>query len=281
VSNDIFDALLRERADVFKAAFSTVSTEVFYDSTARRLRHAGEYGMFREAIVRDFLKFVVPRGLDMSTGFVITAMNDVSTQCDIVVFDSRMTPLYQEGDRQRFFPVESVFCIGEVKSTLSRTQLSEALNKLAATKALGERIAHPTILRKSPAGPFDPVNHAYDLVPTILICQKLGFDLTDIETQIDGLYDRSIVHRHKHNLILSVEDGLLSYYDRNQMNLPYPRHGQIDLKHRFTWPETNAYVHFKLFSSYMFMLTSSKTLLYPDFSDYVGTIEGGYKRDQA
>ena len=50
MSNDIFDALLREKADIFKAAFSTVSTEVFYDPTARRLRHAGEYGMFREAI---------------------------------------------------------------------------------------------------------------------------------------------------------------------------------------------------------------------------------------
>lgn len=281
MSNDIFDALLREKADVFKAAFSTVSTEVFYDPTARRLRHAGEYGMFREAIVKDFLKFVVPRGLDMSTGFVITSMNDISTQCDIVVFDSRMTPLYQEGDRQRFFPVESVFCVGEVKSTLSRSQLAESLNKLAATKALSERITHPTILRKSPPGPFDPVNHSFDLVPTILICQKLGFDLTGIETQIDGLYDASIEHRHKHNLILSVEDGLLSYYDHNQMNHSYPKLGTVDLKHRFTWPGTNAYVHFKLFASYIFMLTSNKTLLYPEFSDYMGTIEGGYKRDQA
>jgi len=226
------------------------------------------------------LKFIVPRSLDISTGFIITCMNDVSTQCDIVVFDSRMTPLYQEGDRQRFFPVESVFCIGEVKSTLSRTQLSEALNKLAVTKALGERITHPLILRKSPAGPFDPVNHAYDLVPTILICQKLGFDTTGIELQMDSLYDQSIEHRHKNSLNLSIEDGLLSYYDKSQVNLPYPRLGKVDMKHRFTWPGTNAYVHFNLFASYIFMLTSSKTLLYPEFSDYMGTIEGGFKIDQ-
>lgn len=280
MSNDIFDALLREKADVFKASFSTVSREVFYDPEKQRLRHAGEYGMFREAIVRDFLQFVVPRGLDMSTGFVITSMNDVSTQCDVIVFDSRMTPLYQEGDRQRFFPVESVFCVGEAKSTLSRMQLADALNKLAVIKALSERVTHPTILRKSPPGQFDPVNHAYDLVPTILICKKLQFDISGIETQLDGLYDASVQHRHKHNLILSLEDGLLSYYDHDQMNLPYPRLGNVDLKHRFTWPGTNAHVHFKLFASYMFMLTSNKTLLYPEFSDYIGTIEGGYKRDQ-
>ena len=127
MTSQIFDALLRENADIFRAAFSSVSTEVFYDPSTKRLRHAGEYGMFRETIVRDFLKFVTPRSLDMSTGFVITSKDDVSTQCDIVVFDSRMTPLYQEGDRQRFFPVESVFCIGEVKSKLSRGGLAASI----------------------------------------------------------------------------------------------------------------------------------------------------------
>jgi hypothetical protein len=281
MSNEIFDALLREKVDVFKAAFSTVSSEVFYNQETKMLRHAGEYGMYREAIVRDFLKFIIPGSLDMSTGFLISSMNDVSTQCDIVVFDSGMTPLYQEGDRQRFFPVESVFCVGEVKSTLSRVQFSEAINKLAAIKSLGERITHPTIIRKSPQGPFDPINHAYDLFPTILICQKLDFKLDEIERQMDEMYDSSIEHRHKHNLILSIEDGLISYYDQNQMNLPYPRLHSKDLKHRFTWPGINSYVHFKLFASYMFMLTANKTLLYPEVSDYMGTIEGGYKRDQA
>ena len=279
MSNHIFDALLREKTDVFKAAFTTLATEVFYDPKEERLRHAGEYGIFREAIVRDFLKFIVPRSLEISTGFVITTMNDVSTQCDIVVFDPTMTPLYQEGDRQRFYPVESVFCVGEVKSTLSRVKFAEALNKLAKIKALGERIANPVIIRESPPRPFDPINHPYDLVPTILICQKLDFDLSGIETWMDSLYEPSVQHRHKHNLILSVEDGLLSYYNPDH-NLPFPRFWKSDLKHRFTWPGTNAYVHFKLFASYLFMLTASKTLLYPEFSDYMGTIEGGFKHDQ-
>lgn len=280
MSNDIFDALLREKSDLFKAAFSTVSTEVFYDPTTKRLRHAGEYGMFREAIVRDFLKFVVPRSLDMSTGFVITGMNDVSKQCDVIIFDSKMTPLYQEGDRQRFFPIESIFCMGEVKSTLSRSQLAEALNKLAAVKALGERICNPSIIRKFPYGPFDPVNHAYDLAPSILICQKLQFDLSGIEGQLDDLYDSTVQHRHKHNLIFSIEDGLFSYYDQNQINLPYPRLHNIDLKHRFLVPGTNAYAHFRVFASNMFMLTACKTLLYPEFSDYIGSNQGALKYDQ-
>jgi hypothetical protein len=97
VSSSIFETLLLEKADIFRAAFSSVSTEVFYDSKKKKLRHAGEYGMFREAIVRDFLRLVVRCSLDMSSDFVITSMDDVSTQCDIVIFDSRMTPLYGRG----------------------------------------------------------------------------------------------------------------------------------------------------------------------------------------
>ena len=281
MSNEIFDSLFRERADVFRSAFSAVSTEVFYDPEKKRLRHTGEFGMYRESIVREFLQFIVPRGLDISTGFLISTMNDVSTQCDIVIFDSRMTPLYQEGDRQRFYPVESVFCIGEVKSTLSKQELADALNKLAAVKALGERIVHPAIPGRNQNAPFDPVNHPYDLFPSILICQKLDFALANIENEIDGLYDSSIQHRHKHNMILSIEDGLLSYFDMTDTNLPYSRLRGVDLKHRFTYPDTNKYVHMKLFGSYMFMLTANKTLLYPEFSDYIGNIDGGFKRDQA
>jgi hypothetical protein len=237
--------------------------------------------MYRESIVRDFLKFIVPRALDISTGFVITALNDISTQCDVVIFDSRMTPLYQEGDRQRFFPVESIFCIAEVKSSLSRTQFADALNKLAAVKALGERIKSPAIVRKSPPGPFDPVNHPYDLVPSVLICQKLDFRLDTIENEIDGLYEPAVLHRHKHNMVLSIEDGLLSYLDKNDKTLPYTRLGGVDLRNRFTYPGSNPYVHLKLFGSYMFMLTSNKTLLYPEFSDYLGTLTGGFARSQA
>ncbi|MGH9422514.1 MAG: DUF6602 domain-containing protein, partial [Thermoanaerobaculia bacterium] len=187
MGSEIFDSLFRERAELFRSAFAAVATEVFYDPALKRLRHTGEYGMYREAIVREFLKFVVPRALDVSTGFIITAMNDVSTQCDIVVFDPHLTPLYQEGDRQRFFPVESAFCVGEVKSSLSKQDLLSALNKLAATKALGERIAHPVIAGRQAHAPFDPINQPFDLPASILICQRFSFSLEDIKDELEAL----------------------------------------------------------------------------------------------
>lgn len=253
MSNRVFMALLREKANQFRAAFSTVSTEVFYDDETEQLRHTGEYGTFREAVVRDFLEFVIPRSLDISTGFIITPMDDVSTQCDVVIFDSGMTPLYEESDRQRFFPIESTSCVIEVKSTLSKTGLRDALNKLSEIKRLSGRMEHPTLLDKSGRREFDAVNYAYDRIPTVLICNNLDFNrsrgLENIENEIDDLYNEDVHHRHKHNMILSVEDGLLSYYDNNGKTLPYPRLGGNRLKNRFTRVNSERYDHFKLFST--------------------------------
>jgi hypothetical protein len=273
MASEVFNALLKERIDVFKSAFSSVSTELFYDKVAKRLRHTGEYGTFREAIVRDFLKFVAPRGLDLSTGFVITGMNDVSTQCDIVIFESSMTPLYVEGDRQRFFPIESVFCIGEVKSTLGKSQFAGALNKLAKVKMLSDRISHPTIVRKGTPGPFDPFNNPNDVVPSILICQKLDFDISNIEAEIDGMYESSIEHRHKHNLILSIEDGVFAYASEGGF-LPYPRLADLSLKHQFFRPTEGGVCHIRAFAMFVFMITANKTLFYPEISDYLGSLDG-------
>ncbi len=278
MSSRVFESLLLEKIDQFVTSFSSTSTEIFYDDDKKRLFHTGEYGTYRESIVKDFLKFIIPPSFDISTGFLITADDDISTQCDIIVFDSKMTPIYEEGDRQRFFPIETVHCIGEVKSTLSKSQFKEAINKLARCKTLSGKIKSPTILSKHHSGIFDPKNNPYDSIPSFLICKKLDFDVTSID--IDSLYEKDIEHWQKHNMILSIEDGLLSYFDSNGKTLPYSRLKSIDLKYRFTIPHENKYTHFKLFTSYMFMMTSSKTLMYPEISDYMGSIVGGMKYDQ-
>jgi len=46
------------------------------------------------------------------------------------------------------------------------------------------------------------------------------------------------------------------------------------------YPSDNPYTHFKLFCSYIFMITSSATILYPEITDYMGKIAGGTKIDE-
>ena len=60
----------------------------------------------------------------------------------------------------------------------------------------------------------------------------------------------------------------------------YPKIGNDNLKNRFVLPNENPYTHFKYFVSYLFMGTISGAILYPEISDYMGSIEGGLIYDE-
>lgn len=275
----IFTALLDEKIRGFVSAFDQTAQHVFYDETTKRLRHTGEFGTYRESIVRDFLRFFIPGRLDIHTGFLITATDAVSTQCDIVAYDSKNTPLIENGERQRFFPVESACAVGEIKSALSKADLKNALNKLARIKALREQIPSPAIIRRDRQGPFDPQNYAYDQLPSFLICQRFDFDFTTLPGEVETFYEADVLRRHWHNLVLSLHDGLLLYYDNNHKSMMFPEiagriipgglTGHETLPNRLMLPDKDPLSHIRLFCSYIFLLTSSVTVLYPDVSSYM------------
>jgi len=274
MSNSSFEHLLKEKVDNFKLSFLESSRAIFLDESGK-LIHPGEFGQYRESVCKDFIRFFVPRFLDIGQGFLINSYEKTSHQCDIVIYDSNSTPLIESNEKQRFYPVETVVAVGEVKSILTKAGFAEAINKLSKIKMIREEIAHPCVIKKASKGEYNPIHNPYDQIFTFLICQKLNFDVSNITNEINSLYSTSILSRHKHNLILSLEDGLLAYYDKNDKTMMYPQIATADLKNRFVQPNTNVYCHFKFFLSYLFMGTSNGTILYPEISDYMGDITGG------
>jgi hypothetical protein len=289
----VFNRLLEEQIEIFRNSFSSVSRATFYDEHTGKLIHAGEFGMYREAICREFLRFLIPGRLAISQGFLINSHDEVSAQCDIIVYDSESTPLIQSESRQRFFPVETVCAVGEVKSILSKSDLQEALHKLVDTKKIREQIGrrNPAIRRHqpSPSTPesvlrhqlitYDPENFLYDQLITFLICEKLDFNLDNLI--MDELYEDDVLRRHRHNLVLSLKDGLLLYYyDVDGMALPWPvfqlGSTKVELKNYVIIPDKEwELAHFRLFATYIFMATSAATILFPEMTDYMGPTGGG------
>lgn len=43
--------------------------------------------------------------MDVSDGFIITSKNSISTQCDIIIYNSNTVPLISDGIA-RMFPIE-------------------------------------------------------------------------------------------------------------------------------------------------------------------------------
>jgi hypothetical protein len=273
MSNQIFTSILEEKIEFFRFAFEQTSKNVFFDENNNKLIHPGEYGSYREAVTKDFFKMIIPSRLDIGSGFLISDIGSVSKQCDMIIYDKTSTPLIENNERQRFFPVETVCAIGEVKSDLSKADFIEAINKLARNKKIKEEMTNPSPLKRTNTGKFSPAEYPYDNIFSILICNKFQFDHSEIVDKIDSYYDSDIEQWQKHNLILSVNDGLLCYYDENDKSLMYPFIAN-KLKNRLIVPDSNKNCHFYFASSYIFMGTTSSSIYYPELSDYINLVGG-------
>jgi len=93
--------------------------------------HMGELGSARESIVKGVLERVLPSMYDIGTGEIIDHTGAHSRQIDIVI-SRRDFPTLRLPSGSRLYLVESVLATVEVKSTLDRATLTEALENCAS-----------------------------------------------------------------------------------------------------------------------------------------------------
>lgn len=195
-----FRTLFDRNISAFAGLFSEDADSLFLDER-NKLIHPGEYGRYREDSCKNMLRLLLDNNFAVSDGFLFSSKNNISTQCDIIVYNSIVSPIVAD-NIARMFPVEEVRMVGEVKSKLDRTQFIEALRKISQNKkiVLNERVG-PTTNRK-----FDV--KTYDTIATFLICRKLDFDYKSLKySEVYGDIDR----KYWHNGILSIEDGYFGY----------------------------------------------------------------------
>lgn len=89
--------------------------------------HHGEDGRYKEIIVINYLRRILPQNLSVGTGFVRTS-NKISNQIDIIIYDSTYPLLFKEGDFIVATP-ENILGIIEVKSNLKSAEVVEVINK--------------------------------------------------------------------------------------------------------------------------------------------------------
>lgn len=268
--------ILESKIEKFRYDFSKNSKELFVDATGR-LIHPAEFGTYREKICIDLLRNVVPMRLDFGSGFVIDSTGAISSQCDIVIFDSRNTPLIENSEKQRFFPVESVVGIGEVKSTLSKNEMSQALRKMEDVKLMRGKIEDTCSIifdaTSNMKRRFIPQENPRDQIFTFLICNSLSFNVDNLVNEFEDIYSEIPVS-HRHNMILSLTDGTFMYHDGHKV-ICYPYWPRQKLNNCIVKPfgETFKEKHAHIFSflNYMYLGIANQTILYPDLSYYIGS----------
>lgn len=101
-----------------------------YEKRVRNLidaAHWGEEGRYKEIILMNYLKRVLPKDLSVGTGFVRNG-DRITSQIDIVIYDNSFPVLFSEGDFVITTP-ENVIGIIEVKSFIQPNELCKIMEK--------------------------------------------------------------------------------------------------------------------------------------------------------
>jgi hypothetical protein len=109
-----------------------------FNRAERYYELALDRGAPREVALRDQLERFLPKRYGVTTGHVVSAKPEWSRQADVIIYDAIKCPTFFTGTgiQGTVVPVEAVFGIIEVKSTLDEAQFGDAVEKIAAFKRL-------------------------------------------------------------------------------------------------------------------------------------------------
>ncbi len=105
----------------------------------------GLIGSARENPARKQLEKILPGFIQCGSGLVLDSFGGRSTQQDIVLVERDYCPIFSVNDTPEatYFPVEGVIAVGEVKSTVDKATLFDALRKVKSARDL-RRFSHRT-----------------------------------------------------------------------------------------------------------------------------------------
>ena len=89
---------------------------------ARHATSPSTVGAAMEVPVRDQLGQILPQGIAVGSGFVIDSYGGTSRQCDVVLYERDICPVFSVNNTPEttYYPCEGVIAVGEVKCPGSR-----------------------------------------------------------------------------------------------------------------------------------------------------------------
>jgi hypothetical protein len=115
--------------------FASIHTKLEADALLfnRQLPHSGLVGTGNEQAIAEVLRDFLPIrfGIEVNA-MVIDRLGETSKQADIVIYDAHNQPNFL----RKVFPVEMVYAVIEVKTSMNSTEAASALDNLKSVNAL-------------------------------------------------------------------------------------------------------------------------------------------------
>lgn len=106
---------------------------------AIRIEHNLEDGKYREYLVTKILSKIIPSKYSITNGFIIDSDNKISQEMDIIIYDKSYVPPFFD-ETYTVVPIEAVIAIIQVKTTLTRDTINDAINNLVSIDNLNTKI---------------------------------------------------------------------------------------------------------------------------------------------
>lgn len=114
-----------------------------FEEAKKVFTHPGLKGTSHENSVRTFLEKYLPKSIDLSTGTIIDSLGNMSRQLDVIISDSKKTPIFFSSGEIRVVPVECVYSVIEVKTYVDKTELERIYINLESVKKLKKTAYYP------------------------------------------------------------------------------------------------------------------------------------------
>jgi len=207
----VFILKVRMIMRVIEKVFQGLSTDMkIKNKISGMIKHKAEKGRERESIVIDFMRNCLPKNFFVNRGFIVSYDNKQSPQEDVVIYDEFSIPIIAHFSQNQLFPIESVYAIIEVKSSLNKTELEKSVKNIKFVKEMpisggAKRIGMGIGVGQSPP----PIGVVFAFQSTRL--ETLTNNLSEFNKDIDpGLWA---------SLICVLDKGVIFYGDREKMTL--------------------------------------------------------------
>lgn len=175
--------------------------QIDFKEVTANINHKGERGSSREEILLSYLGNYIPTKYEMNSGIIIDATGEQSRQQDIIIYDSFNSPVLLNMESTRMVPIESVFSVIEVKSSLNKTEISKCVNNISSVKSL---VKNSLDSKNSPTAGF-----------------VFAFtSSTTLETLLDNLVEENNqVEKHKQiSAVCILDKGLIVNISKKGLN---------------------------------------------------------------
>ncbi|MCL1468980.1 DUF6602 domain-containing protein [Argonema galeatum] len=198
----------------------------------------GLIGSAREHPARMQLVKLLPTYVSIGTGLLIDSDRGQSKQQDIVMFERDFCPVYSINDdpNATYFPIEGVIANGEVKSSVNKSVLFEALDNIRSAKSLrryvhrtDEGLGHLASFRNfgmavsfaaTPSDEFNQDINFRDQIYSFILCNSFT---NSPDAVLNNLveYQRRHGHECMPNIIISLNNGFIQGMQSNNMSLQF------------------------------------------------------------